>query len=81
MKYLQYEHPEILDAEPGSPGFVIGTKWDDENTIAAIPVMGSKHKLAIIFGGQCVKECRNLSSAQNFIRSFMKKRGASRLSF
>jgi len=32
-----------------------------------IPIMGSKTKLMVIFEGQMLKECRNESSARNFI--------------
>jgi len=67
MKYLQFEHPTILDAKPGSPGFVIGKNWNDEDMIAAIPVVGSKTQLAIIQHGSVIKYCRNFESAKNFI--------------
>jgi hypothetical protein len=81
LKFLQHEHPTVLDPKPGSPGFVIGKNWKDQDMIAAIPVMGSKHQLAIIQHGSVVKYCRNLSSAQNFIRSHSKKSGTSKLPF
>jgi hypothetical protein len=67
MKYLQFEHPTILDAKPGSPGFIIGKNWNDEDMIAAIPVVGSKTQLAIIQHGSVIKYCRNFESAKNFI--------------
>jgi len=81
LKFLQHEHPYIFDAKPGSPSFVIGDHWKDENIYAAILIVGSKHRLAIIHGGRVIKECRNLSSAQNFIRSHSKKSGTSKLPF
>jgi hypothetical protein len=40
--------------------------------IAAIPVVGSKHQLAIIQHGKCIKTCRNYSSAKTFILSLTK---------
>ena len=33
----------------------------------AVPVMGSKTKLALIHNGAIIKECRNEQSARNFI--------------
>jgi hypothetical protein len=72
LKFLQYEHPTVLDAKPGSPGFVIGKNWKDQDMIAAIPVVGSKHQLAIIQHGKCIKTCRNYSSAKTFILSLTK---------
>ena len=33
----------------------------------AVPILGSKTKLAVIFDGELLKECRNESSARNFI--------------
>jgi len=74
LKFLQHEHPTILDPTPGSPGFVIGKNWKDQDMIAAIPVMGSKHQLAIIHHGKCIKTCRNYSSAKTFINKTMKKK-------
>ena len=33
----------------------------------AVPIMGSKTKLMIIHDGEMLKECRNESSARNYI--------------
>ena len=33
----------------------------------AVPIMGSKTKLMVIHDGELLKECRNESSARNFI--------------
>ena len=33
----------------------------------AVPIMGSKTKLMVIHEGQLLKECRNESSARNYI--------------
>ena len=33
----------------------------------AVPIMGSKTKLMVIHDGQMLKECRNESSARNYI--------------
>ena len=33
----------------------------------AVPIMGSKTKLVVIHEGELLKECRNESSARNFI--------------
>ena len=39
----------------------------------AVPILGSKTKLAVIFEGQILKECRNESSARNYITRHKKQ--------
>ena len=38
----------------------------------AVPIMGSKTKLMVIHNGQMLKECRNESSARNYITKHKK---------
>ena len=38
----------------------------------AVPIMGSKTKLMVIHDGQLLKECRNESSARNYIKKHKK---------
>ena len=74
MKYLQFDHPTILHAKPHSPGFIVGKNWNDQEMIAAIPVVGSKTRLAIIYKGSVVKECRNFESAKNYVAKLRKNK-------
>ena len=39
----------------------------------AVPIMGSKTKLMVIHNGQMLKECRNESSARNYIKLHKKQ--------
>ena len=39
----------------------------------AVPIMGSKTKLMVIHEGQLLKECRNESSARNYITKHKKQ--------
>ncbi len=39
----------------------------------AVPIMGSKTKLMVIHDGQLLKECRNESSARNYITKHKKQ--------
>ena len=38
----------------------------------AVPIMGSKTKLMVIHNGEYLKECRNETSARNFILNHKK---------
>ena len=38
----------------------------------AVPILGSKTKLMVIHNGQLLKECRNESSARNYIKKHKK---------
>ena len=38
----------------------------------AVPILGSKTKLMVIHNGQMLKECRNESSARNYITKHKK---------
>ena len=40
----------------------------------AVPIMGSKTKLMVIHDGQLLKECRNESSARNYITQHKKSK-------
>ena len=40
----------------------------------AVPIMGSKTKLMVIHEGQLLKECRNESSARNYIIQHKKEK-------
>ena len=40
----------------------------------AVPIMGSKTKLMVIHDGEFLKECRNESSARNYITKHKKQR-------
>ena len=39
----------------------------------AVPIMGSKTKLMVIHDGELLKECRNESSARNYITKHKKQ--------
>ena len=43
----------------------------------AVPIMGSKTKLMVIHEGQLLKECRNESSARNYIIQHKKEKNKS----
>ena len=38
----------------------------------AVPIMGSNTKLMVIHNGECLRECRNETSARNFILNHKK---------
>ena len=40
----------------------------------AVPIMGSKTKLMVIHNGELLKECRNESSARNYITKHKKSK-------
>ena len=40
----------------------------------AVPIMGSNTKLMVIHDGELLKECRNESSARNYITKHKKQR-------
>ena len=40
----------------------------------AVPIMGSKTKLMVIHDGEFLKECRNESSARNYITKHKKSK-------
>ena len=45
-----------------------------EDGYYAIPIMGSKTKLMVIHDGELLKECRNESSARNFVKAHKKNK-------
>lgn len=61
----------ILEPVNQETGFMVG-KYEEPNCYAAVPVAGSKTRLAVIFQGKAIKECRNRQSAINFIDRHMK---------
>ena len=40
----------------------------------AVPILGSKTKLMIVHNGELLKECRNESSARNYIKQHKKSK-------
>ena len=75
----QPPNPYILDAEPEEIGFLVGKNWDDPELYAAVPLMGSKTQLVIIYKGEQLKTCRNRQSAQNFINNHRKNKSVAKL--
>ena len=65
MKIINH-NSTILDPVSCETGFMTG-KDEDPNVYAAVPIIGSSTRLAIIFKGKVIKECRNRQSAINFI--------------
>ena len=65
MKIINY-NSTILEPVNQETGFITG-KYEDPNVYAAVPVAGSTTRLAVIFKGNVIKECRNRQSAINFI--------------
>ena len=61
----------ILNPVNQEAGFMVG-RYEELNCYAAVPIMGSTTRLAIIFKGKVIKECRNRQSAVNFIDRHMK---------
>lgn len=75
MKDLQRDpHYTILNPKPGSYGFIVGKNWKDEDMCAAVPVMGSNTKLAIIQHGSVIKICNNVLTARKFIDKLRKNK-------
>ena len=54
-------------------------KYEDPLCYAAVPIMGSNVKLAIIHQGRVIKECRNRKSAMNFIERHRKGKSVAKL--
>lgn len=61
----------ILNPVNQETGFMVG-RYEEPNCYAAVPIGGSTTRLAIIFQGKVIKECRNRQSAVNFIDRHMK---------
>lgn len=70
MKIINH-NSTILEPVNQETGFMVG-KYEEPNCYAAVPVAGSKTRLAVIFQGKAIKECRNRQSAINFIDRHMK---------
>ena len=67
MTKNQPTNSNILDVNPGPLSFTVGD-WDNGDLFyAAVPVAGSKTKLAIVYQGNILKVCRNRQSALSFI--------------
>tara|TARA_B100000073_G_scaffold9041_1_gene7598 strand:- start:1694 stop:1927 length:234 start_codon:yes stop_codon:yes gene_type:complete len=63
----QPTNSHILNPNPGPLSFTVGD-WDNGDLFyAAVPVAGSKTKLAIVYQGNILKVCRNRQSALSFI--------------
>ena len=69
----QPTNSNILDANPGSVGFVVGKNWE----YAAVPY--GKSQLMIIHNGQQLKVCRTESSARKFIDAHKKGKSVAKL--
>jgi len=69
MKVINH-NSNILHPVSPEAGFVVGKDMD----YAAVPVAGSKTKLAIIHQGNILKVCRNRQSALNFIDKHRNKK-------
>jgi hypothetical protein len=63
----------ILNPVNQETGFMVG-RYEEPNCYAAVPIVGSTTRLAIIFQGKVIKECRNRQSAVNFIDRHMKSK-------
>lgn len=61
-----------------SEGFTVG-KWEYDTLYAAIPLLGSETKIAIIHKGNHIKTCRNESSARKFIDKHRKGKSVGEL--
>ena len=77
MKATQ-QKSDILEPKPEEQGFIVG-KYDDPMMYAAVPIAGSNTKLAVIYQGRIIKECRNRQSAVNFISKHSKGKSVARL--
>tara|TARA_B100000925_G_scaffold162682_1_gene122154 strand:+ start:224 stop:439 length:216 start_codon:yes stop_codon:yes gene_type:complete len=62
MKVINH-NSNILHPVSPETGFVVGK----DMLYAAVPVAGSKTKLAIVYQGNILKVCRNRQSAISFI--------------
>lgn len=67
MKIAQHKS-DILSPKPVEMGFTVGKDLE----YAAVPVVGSDTKLAIVYNAQILKVCRNRKSALNFIQKHKK---------
>tara|TARA_A100001201_G_scaffold121934_1_gene105643 strand:+ start:27 stop:251 length:225 start_codon:yes stop_codon:yes gene_type:complete len=72
MKIINH-NSTILEPVNQETGFITG-KYEDPNVYAAVPIVGSTTRLAIIFKGNVIKECRNRQSAINFIDRHSKRK-------
>jgi hypothetical protein len=77
MKIIQ-QKTDILDPKPVEQGFMVG-KYSDPLCYAAVPIIGSNTRLAIIHRGSVIKECRNRQSAINFIEKHSKGKSVAKL--
>jgi hypothetical protein len=77
MKVTQTKR-SILDPKPVEEGFMVG-KYTDPLCYAAVPIAGSDIRLAIIYQGRVIKECRNRQSAMNFIERHRKGKSVAKL--
>lgn len=68
----QPTNSNILTADPGPIGFVVGKDWE----YAAVPF---GNNLMIIHNGQQLKVCRNEQSARNFIEKHKKGKSVGKL--
>jgi len=73
MGIKQPPQPTILNSEYITSGFLVGKSWEDPDLYAAVPLMSSKTKLAIIYHGHQIKTCQNEESARKFIQEHKKK--------
>ena len=63
-KFYTCPNRDIFDPDGGQPeGWV-----NKDGSWAAIPVMGSKKKLAIVHNGEWMKTCRNYKEAVSYIK-------------
>lgn len=65
MKIINH-NSTLLNTVNEETGFIVG-KYDDPMMYAAVPIAGSKTKLAIVHQGNVLKTCRNRQSAITFI--------------
>ena len=77
MKIVQ-QKTDILDPKPVEQGFMVG-KYEDPLCYAAVPIIGSTTRLAIIHQGKIIKECRNRKSAISFIEKHRKGKSVAKL--
>ena len=64
LKFYTCPNRDIFDPDGGQPeGWV-----NKDGSWAAIPVMGSKKKLAIVHNGEWMKTCRNYNEAVSYIK-------------
>jgi len=77
MKLTQNKS-NILDPKPVEQGFIVG-KYDDPLMYAAVPILGSNTKLAVVHQANVLKVCRNRQSAINFIKRHRKGKSVAKL--